>query len=89
MPIYVAYDSSDVWSDPKSWLLDEDLNPKAVAGVPPDAFSETGQLWGNPLYNFELMKADNYSWWIKRIRESFKLFDVVKSKFKTLPYFLN
>ena len=78
MPIYVAYDSSDVWSDPKSWLLDEDLNPKAVAGVPPDAFSETGQLWGNPLYNFELMKADNYSWWIKRIRESFKLFDVVR-----------
>ena len=78
MPIYVSYDSSDVWSDPKSWLLDEELNPKAVAGVPPDSFSETGQLWGNPLYNFELMKKNNYTWWIKRIQESFKLFDVVR-----------
>lgn len=78
MPIYVAYDSSDVWADPKSWLLDEDLNPVAVAGVPPDAFSETGQLWGNPLYNFKLMKGNHFSWWIKRIREAFKVFDVVR-----------
>lgn len=93
MPIYVAYDSSDVWSDPKFWLLDEDLNPKAVAGVPPDSFSETGQLWGNPLYNFDLMKQDGYSWWIKRIKEAFKLFDVVRidhfrgfESFYSIPY---
>ena len=93
MPIYVAYDSADVWSDPKSWLLDEELKPKAVAGVPPDAFSKTGQLWGNPLYNFSLMKKDNYSWWVKRIKESFKLFDVVRidhfrgfESFFSIPY---
>lgn len=78
MPIYVALDSCDVWSDPKNWLLDEDLNPKEVAGVPPDYFSKTGQLWGNPIYNYDLMKNDGYSWWIKRIEESFKLFDVVR-----------
>ena len=54
----IAYDSADVWSDPKSWLLDEELNPKAVAGVPPDAFCKTGQLWGNPLYNFSLMPSN-------------------------------
>lgn len=93
MPIYVAYDSSDVWADPKSWLLDEELNPYEVAGVPPDAFSATGQLWGNPLYNFELMKKDNYSWWVKRIKESFKIFDVVRidhfrgfESFYAIPY---
>lgn len=78
MPIYVALDSCDVWSDPKNWLLDEELNPKEVAGVPPDYFSKTGQLWGNPIYNYELMKENGYSWWIKRIEESFKLFDVVR-----------
>lgn len=78
MPIYVALDSCDVWSDPKNWLLDEELKPKEVAGVPPDYFSKTGQLWGNPIYNYDLMKNDGYSWWIKRIEESFKLFDVVR-----------
>ncbi len=78
MPIYVALDSCDVWSDPKNWLLDEELKPKCVAGVPPDLFSSTGQLWGNPIYNYELMKKDNYSWWIKRIKESFRLYDVVR-----------
>ena len=93
MPIYVAYDSSDVWNDPKSWLLDEELNPYEVAGVPPDDFCATGQLWGNPLYNFELMKKDNYSWWVKRIKESFKIFDVVRidhfrgfESFYAIPY---
>lgn len=78
MPIYVAYDSCDVWSDPKSWLLDEDLLPRMVAGVPPDYFSETGQLWGNPIYDYKKMKEDGYSFWIKRIEEAFKLFDVVR-----------
>ena len=78
MPIYVAFDSSDVWSDPKNWLLDEDLNPICVAGVPPDYFAKTGQLWGNPIYNYPLMKEEGYSWWVKRIKESFKLFDVVR-----------
>ena len=78
MPIYVAYDSSDVWSDQKNWLLDEDLNPRVVAGVPPDAFSETGQLWGNPIYNYEEMKKDGYDWWLKRIEISFRYFDYVR-----------
>ena len=78
MPIYVAYDSSDVWSDPKNWLLDEELKPTVVAGVAPDFFAVTGQLWGNPIYNYELMKKNGYDWWITRISESFKLFDVVR-----------
>ena len=78
MPIYVAYDSSDVWSMPKYWQLDSKLNPAAVAGVPPDNFALTGQLWGNPLYNYDLMEKDGYWWWIKRIEESLKLFDIVR-----------
>lgn len=78
MPIYVAYDSCDVWSDPNSWLLDEDLLPRMVAGVPPDYFSETGQLWGNPIYDYDKMRKDGYIFWIKRIEEAFKLFDVVR-----------
>lgn len=78
MPIYVAYDSCDVWSDPKNWLLDENLLPEMVAGVPPDYFSETGQLWGNPIYNYEKMKKDGYSFWINRIKASFNLFDIVR-----------
>lgn len=77
-PIYVAYDSSDVWSGHDNFLLDEDLNMKCVAGVPPDAFSETGQLWGNPIYNYEKMKNDGYSWWLKRIEMSFKYFDYLR-----------
>lgn len=78
MPIYVAYDSSDVWANPKYWQLDKNLVPKVVAGVPPDYFARTGQLWGNPIYNYQLMKKDGYSWWIKRIEESFKIYDVVR-----------
>jgi len=78
MPIYVAYDSSDVWANPKYWQLDSELNPAAVAGVPPDSFAVTGQLWGNPLYNYDLMENEGYQWWIKRISESLKLFDVVR-----------
>ena len=66
MPIYVAYDSVDVWANPSLFMLDQWYNPTLVAGVPPDYFSETGQLWGNPLYNYDKMKLDNYSWWNKR-----------------------
>lgn len=78
MPIYVALDSADVWSDPKNWLLDEELKPREVSGVPPDYFSKTGQLWGNPLYDYDEMKKNNYSWWVKRIKESFELFDALR-----------
>lgn len=78
MPIYVAYDSSDVWADPKHWQLDEDLVPTVVAGCPPDYFAKTGQLWGNPIYDYDLMAKEGFPWWISRIRKSFELFDVVR-----------
>ncbi|MDD4000922.1 MAG: 4-alpha-glucanotransferase [Bacilli bacterium] len=78
MPIYVAYDSADVWSRPEYWLLDEKLQPQVVAGVPPDQFTKDGQLWGNPLYNYPLMEKDNYSWWIKRISHGLKTFDYLR-----------
>jgi len=67
IPVYVPLDSSDVWAEPQFFALDENLNPKAVAGVPPDYFSEEGQNWGNPLYNWDAMKNDGYGWWIRRI----------------------
>lgn len=78
LPIYVALDSADVWSSPKQFMLDGDLQPIEVAGCPPDAFSKDGQLWGNPLYDWEYMKDDNYSWWVKRILEALKMYDVVR-----------
>ncbi len=78
IPIYVAYDSADVWSEPSQFQLDEDLKPTAVAGCPPDAFSEDGQLWGNPLYNWKLMKEDDFSWWKKRIKYVLSLYDCVR-----------
>ena len=78
MPIYVSYDSVDVWQDPQLFLLDENLLPSKVAGVPPDYFSKTGQLWGNPLYNYNQMKKDHYKWWVKRIQYAFKQFDYVR-----------
>lgn len=78
MPIYVAYDSADVWSNPSMFLLDEDLNPTVVAGCPPDAYAEDGQLWGNPVYDYDKMKADGYEWWIERIEQSFKLYDILR-----------
>ena len=79
IPIYVAEDSSDVWGNPEGYLIDTDtLKPISVAGCPPDAFSATGQLWGNPIYDWEYMDKQNYSWWIKRVRESLKLYDVVR-----------
>lgn len=78
LPIYVSEDSSDVWSNPKYFNLDEDLIPKTIAGVPPDGFTDTGQLWGNPIYDWEVMEADGYQWWIKRIEHSFKTYDILR-----------
>ena len=78
IPIYVALDSADVWAEPCEFLLDKDLTPVSVAGCPPDAFSSTGQLWGNPLYNWEHMKKDGFSWWKRRLAFSFKLYDIVR-----------
>lgn len=78
LPIYVALDSCDVWAEPGFFKLDEENYPVEVAGVPPDYFSEDGQLWGNPIYNWEAMKKDNYSWWVRRIAGAEKLYDVVR-----------
>ncbi len=78
MPIYVAYDSADVWSNPTAFLLDKDLNPTVVAGCPPDDYAEDGQLWGNPIYDYDKMTQDGYEWWIRRIRQSFKLYDILR-----------
>lgn len=78
MPIYVAPDSADVWSLPQNFQLTETLLPARVAGVPPDAFSETGQLWGNPLYDWQKMQEDGFSWWLERFRYSFELYDAVR-----------
>jgi 4-alpha-glucanotransferase len=78
IPLYVAYDSSDVWARPELFQLDEDLQPTKVAGVPPDYFSKTGQLWGNPLYNWDAMRAENYEWWIARLAKAQELYDVVR-----------
>lgn len=93
IPIYVAYDSADVWSNPELFQLDSDLNPEFVAGVPPDYFSETGQLWGNPIYNWEANKAEDYAWWFQRILFHFELFDVLRidhfrafSEFWAIPF---
>lgn len=79
IPIYVALDSADVWSHPEQFQLDEEnLTPVNVAGVPPDAFSETGQLWGNPLYDWEKMEEDGFSWWKQRMKASAALYDVIR-----------
>ena len=78
VPIYVALDSADVWADPKSFLLDERNVPTVVAGVPPDYFCADGQLWGNPIYDWERMKADGYGWWIRRIESAKRLYDVIR-----------
>ena len=78
IPLYVAYDSSDVWGNPELFKLDRELKPTKVAGVPPDYFSKTGQLWGNPLYNWDAMAADGYEWWKNRIRKARELYDVIR-----------
>jgi len=78
MPIYVAADSADVWAQPHFFKTDAVGKPTCVAGCPPDEFSETGQLWGNPIYDWEAMDKDGYAWWIERLRESFKIYDIVR-----------
>ncbi|HWN11347.1 MAG TPA: 4-alpha-glucanotransferase [Pyrinomonadaceae bacterium] len=78
LPIFVAYDSADVWAAPDQFKLNAELKPAVVAGVPPDYFSKTGQLWGNPLYNWERMEAERYSWWVKRMEMTLHLFDAVR-----------
>ncbi|MBB5266115.1 4-alpha-glucanotransferase [Catenibacillus scindens] len=78
IPIYVAFDSADTWASPQLFQFDENNNPTGVAGCPPDGFSATGQLWGNPLYRWDYHKETGYAWWIQRIAYSLKLYDVVR-----------
>ena len=78
MPIYVAHDSMDVWAASRQFLLDENFNPTVVAGCPPDGFTPDGQLWGNPIYNWELMEQEGFSWWLDRFGAAFKLYDIVR-----------
>ncbi len=78
LPIYVPLDSADVWSAPEEFQLDEERRPRCVAGVPPDYFSEDGQLWGNPIYNWDYMKQTGYAWWIRRMRSAATLFDCLR-----------
>jgi 4-alpha-glucanotransferase len=78
LPIFVAQDSADVWTNPDQFKLDKNGRPLVVAGVPPDYFSSTGQLWGNPLYNWERMAADGFKWWIERVRATLKVVDIAR-----------
>lgn len=78
IPIYVAYDSADVWAHPEIFCLDKDLRPVEVAGVPPDYFSENGQLWGNPLYRWNVQKKDGFSWWHERLQKQLQYFDKIR-----------
>ena len=78
VPIYVPLDSADVWSAPELFQLDETLTPTAVAGVPPDGFTADGQLWGNPLYRWDVHKKDGFSWWLRRLTAAGKLYDIIR-----------
>ena len=78
MPIFVAFDSADAWAHPELFLFDEERNPTVVAGVPPDFFSAAGQLWGNPLYNWQAMKENNYSWWHQRFASILQQVDIIR-----------
>ena len=78
IPIYVAFDSADAWANPQLFQFDEACNPIGVAGCPPDAFAATGQLWGNPLYDWDYHRETGYAWWIQRLRYCYKLYDVVR-----------
>lgn len=93
IPIYVAFDSADTWSNPLMFQFDERNEPIAVAGCPPDGFSPDGQLWGNPLYSWEYHRSTGYSWWIQRMEHSFRLYDVVRidhfrgfDEYYSIPY---
>jgi len=78
MPIYVNYDSPEVWTRPEIFKLDAEKNPISVAGVPPDYFSATGQLWGNPVYRWDVLKNERYAWWVRRMEHNLKLFDLIR-----------
>ena len=78
LPFYVSMDSADAWANPEVFRFDGNLRPIEVAGCPPDAFSPTGQLWGNPVYDWQALEDDGYSWWIRRLERNFALFDVVR-----------
>lgn len=78
MPFYVAHESSDVWANPEIFKLTRERKPRFVAGVPPDFFSRTGQLWNNPVYNWNVLKKTGYQWWLARIRHNLNLFDIVR-----------
>lgn len=93
IPIYVAFDSADAWMNPELFEFDEDMNPIEVAGCPPDGFTADGQLWGNPIYDWEYHKKQNYAWWLRRIRHCEVLYDVVRidhfrgfDEYYTIPY---
>lgn len=78
LPIYVAMDSADVWLEPEQFLLDGELRPTVVAGVPPDAFTADGQLWGNPIYDWERMRSENFDWWGRRLAGTSRLYDALR-----------
>lgn len=78
VPIFIALDSCDVWCNPQEFKLNEDGSPKVVAGVPPDYFSKTGQLWGNPIYNWDKMRNEGFRWWVSRFRATLEIFDIVR-----------
>ncbi len=93
IPIYVAYDSVEVWKDPQYFLLDEKKDPIDVAGCPPDVFAKKGQLWGNPLYRWDVMEQEDFRWWINRIKSATETYDVVRidhfrgfESYYTIPY---
>lgn len=93
LPIYVAFDGADAWANPDLFQFDEEATPAAVAGCPPDAFSATGQLWGNPLYNWEYHRKTGYNWWILRMTHCMKLYDKVRidhfrgfDEYYSIPY---
>ncbi|MCI8530417.1 MAG: 4-alpha-glucanotransferase [Lachnospiraceae bacterium] len=93
IPIYVAFDSSDAWAHPEMFQFDGEYCPTAVAGCPPDAFSATGQLWGNPLYRWEYHKNTGYDWWVRRLEHCFQMYDVVRidhfrgfDEYYSIPY---
>ncbi|MBX7170776.1 MAG: 4-alpha-glucanotransferase [Pyrinomonadaceae bacterium] len=78
IPIFIALDSADVWCNPSQFKLNEDGSPKVVAGVPPDYFSKTGQLWGNPIYNWDVQRNEGFKWWVDRVRHTLKTVDIVR-----------
>ena len=93
IPFYVSLDSADVWANPLCFKLGKDMTPVLVAGVPPDVFSATGQLWGNPVYDWEYQKKTDYSWWKKRLSHNAKLYDIIRidhfrafADYYTIPY---